>query len=91
MMVNTTTTFTISVSLEDQKNAILERLVKDGHITMAEAFILKKEEPQVQNWGFPIISYPSDGLPPWSVPYTYTSSNRGDGAMNATCSHINTN
>lgn len=82
------TTFTINQSLDEQKNNILERLVKEGHITMAEVFILKEKETKIQNWG----GVPNGNeLLPWSIPYTYTCFNKGDGAMNATCSQIHTN
>lgn len=89
--MNTTTTlntFTINLSLEDQKMAILERLLKDGHITLAEAFTLKKEEPAVQDfgrqpyqpsypYGWPTVMYSTPG-----TEMTYT--NKCDGAMNTT-------
>lgn len=59
------------MKIEDKKMLILERLVKEGHITLCEAFELSEKEYITNTQSSPItyIPFPNNPLVP---PYTIT-------------------
>lgn len=70
-MVQTSTSTTFMFSDEDQKMSILTRLVKEGHITLEEAFILSERNTTSQPVYVPQQPYTIEPLRVGDYPYPW--------------------